>query len=259
MALVATCASWKAGGHPHEALSWLDQVALLRGSELVSRLDVVLALEVDRRGRRESDSPLVQTVREHGGRVVEFMIDLDPDGGEDERLVTGHDRLARIATGRNLATEAARDTDAEWVLHLDTDVSIPPGALEALLTLGHPAVGFHMPIYDDATRAHEAPRIDGYPGRDVREHWTTAGAILVHRDVHRFVRWGLDAPDGLSDDPHWYRTAKMVQRSPEWIERFGARWPAAVKHPGVLVDHGVSGVHRAPLVHVDHRGWTWAR
>lgn len=140
------------------------------------------------------------------------------------------DRLIGITTGRNLVREyALRETDCTHVYFADADISYPPDVLDRLLELDHPVVAGHVPSY-----CLDGPKVDA-PG-DVREHWNTAGSLLVRRDVVAEVAWRWNPDRGMTDDPCF---AEDVERA-----GFGKTW---VRHD-VICDH-----HPEVLVAVEQR------
>ena len=70
---------------------------------------------------------------------------------------------------------------------------------------------------------------------DVRSHWTTAGGLLMTREVIKRLRWRHDNEDRLSEDPAFQIDAVKAG--------FGQTW----------VRHDVIWQH-APLVILEYRG-----
>jgi glycosyltransferase involved in cell wall biosynthesis len=132
-------------------------------------------------------------VRALGGEVWRFMID---DGSA---MITNGTRMIRICEGRNLLTEYAIRTGADWVLYVDADIVIPPDTLVKLLEVGHPFCGFNVQNY-----CLSGEPVAGYDF-PVQIYQNTAGAWFLHRSVFRFFRWLWDPDDGLTDDPATYR------------------------------------------------------
>lgn len=54
-------------------------------------------------------------------------------------------------------------------------------------------------------------------GADVRIHPTTAGALLLDRDVFRAIRWRGDNDAGLSDDPAFQADAERLGFGRTWV------------------------------------------
>lgn len=167
---------------------------------------------------------MAETVRQLGGTVWNYLIN------ETANRVTNDARLAGICAGRNLAHEyAQRDRDISHILFLDTDLQPPVDAIDRLLRLDHPVVGGHVPVY-----CLDGPRVEEVDG-DVREHWNTAGFLLVARDVFRTVRWRWDLEADMTDDPAFAHDVRLLGFGPTWV------------------DHEVIGLH-PPLVPFDQRG-----
>lgn len=223
--VATTCAAWKASGEDAEAetFSWLAHADDWR-----EQLDVTFfaAVQVGQ-GREDRLDPLVTRVISLGGSVWRFSI----DDGED--AVNSDNRLIGITTGRNLAHEwANRHLDVSHILFLDTDTTPPVDAIEKLLELDHPIVGFNVPQY-----VLSGPDVPGpwEPGA-VREHWNTAGALMITREVAMALRWRWQvAGPRMTDDPAFQ--ADAVARG------FGPTWTR----------HDIQGSHRS-LVPVEVRG-----
>jgi glycosyltransferase involved in cell wall biosynthesis len=132
-------------------------------------------------------------VRALGGAVWKFMLD---DGSQ---AIDGGRRLVRICEGRNLVTEFALRSAADWILYVDADIVLPPEVIVRLLELDHRFCGFKVPSY-----CLDGPAVPGY-AFPVQRYQNTAGAWFVHRSLFRFFRWLWDPDDNLTDDPATYR------------------------------------------------------
>lgn len=197
-------------------------------------------LQVDARGLAPFQ-PLIDRLQalEHdplrGTPHITFSVDL----GVDEW--TTDTRLAGIITGRNLIVDRAIRRGHEWIYFADSDIEAPDDILPRLLELDWPVVGGHVPTYclsgppaedDWRHRIRDVgERFDG-----VRVHWTTAGSLMVRRDVFRRVPWRFDPDAGETDDPA--TQAEMA--------RLG--YPTLVRHD-VLCTH-----HPESIAGFEHRG-----
>lgn len=113
----------------------------------------------------------------------------------NETMLTTSNRLVRICTGRNLAHEFAVRAGASHILFVDSDIRPPGHIVSKLLEVDWPIVGAEVPTY-----CLSGPKLGQYPF-PVQEHWNTAGALLITRDVFRRVRWRWDPDAGMTDDP----------------------------------------------------------
>lgn len=119
--------------------------------------------------------------------------------------ITSDNRIIRICTGRNLISHYAMVNNYSHVLFIDADVSIPPDGLEAMLDVDWPIVGLNIPTYClDGDRAYR------YPNMDVREHWNSAGCLLVERQLFTRVKWRVDSDKGMTDDPCYGNDCKAL-------------------------------------------------
>lgn len=197
-------------------LAWLTCADALRDSHS-DGVTFFLAIETDARGLRPFTHVIKRVVDELGGTVWTYHIDKEP-GATTDYVITSQERFIRIATGRNLTSECAIVNDATHVLFLDTDTEPPPDALTKLLEVDRGVVFGHVPTY-----CLNGPRVAGLPG-DVRAHWSSAGFVLVQRDVLRVVRWGWDPDAGLTDDPTFARDATLVGAA------LGHDWSPVTRH-----------------------------
>ncbi len=170
------------------------------------------AIEVDSRGL-EPFAPLVRRLEDVNDRLPDkdrrqcwwtFSID---DGRTE---VTTQNRLRHIAAGRNLVSEFAYDAGSTHLLYLDADTRAEAAAVAKLLEVGLPYAGGHVPTYClDGPRvtsklvvnAAGDEEIRNFSSMDLRRHWTTAGFLMVERDVFKRVRWRYDLERGMTDDP----------------------------------------------------------
>jgi hypothetical protein len=159
----------------------------------------------------------------------------------------------RICAGRNLAHEWFNRHPGRWegILFVDTDVEPPEDAPERLLEVDRPLVGFHVPTY-----CLDGPRVEGgwdepqwwwrmgdsgvtmfrsdrpwFPeGADVREHWNTAGALLVRDEPARRLRWRYDFSLGQTDDPCFQADAVALGYGQTWVRHD----VVGQHHPGTI-------------------------
>lgn len=201
----ATTTSWKCDG---TELGWLTHAEEMIGYDC----RFFAALEQDARG----DAPFANLL-DRLGENEHWTYRYDDNATE----INASNRIARICAGRNMVTEYAVREGAEWVLFLDTDLTPDADCIPKLLEVDWPIVGGDVPSYclggPDLThhpakvwleggmvwpRAHRAsfqnPPEFGYP---VQQHWTTAGFLLVHRQLFRKLRWRCDPDAGMTDDP----------------------------------------------------------
>lgn len=152
---------------------------------------------------------LAERVRSLGGEVIDLRLRV-PWHEEDD--VGTWQRQAHVDCARNLISCWACLHELDYLLCLDADVLPHPELLRRLVELaeetGHPILGGHVPSY-----CLDGPRVEEVRGHDVRAHWNTAGALLLHRDVFRSVLWHREPWRGLTDDPAYQAVVR---------ERFGA-------------------------------------
>jgi hypothetical protein len=229
---------------PEHRTAWLDSAEelLVRaraggyGLHFTAACEVYIGGDAAAYGVHED---LLRHVNRLDGTWSYFGIDTHAD-------ITSRSRLFRICTGRNLVVETAlRDPDCTHVLFLDSDLRVPGDCLDRLLEVDRSVVGGNVPAYClDGPPVFQTLRGDLerplFPeGADVREHWNTAGFLLVRREVLDRVRWGhcwFTGASGLTDDP-WF--AERVE-----AEGFGKTW----------VRHDVTGEHLVDLVPLESRG-----
>lgn len=120
---------------------------------------------------------------------------------DQSQVIDGHNRLIRICTGRNLISEfALRDADADWLLYLDSDLTISTNSVSALKEMNHPIVGGDVPSYCLGGRVLG----EEYPTFPVQAHWNTAGFLMVAREIFQRVQWRAEVHPGsrgITDDP----------------------------------------------------------
>ena len=182
-----------AAGHKFaDAARWLAHAHAMRAAT-PHNFEFFFAAEMQPDGLEPRLDAVAAQVVSLGGTVWKFMID---DGSD---RITGHNRLIRICEGRNLITEFALRTRADWVLFIDADIVVPPDVLVKLIEVDHPFCGFKVASYC----------LSGTPvaGRSfpVEVYQNTAGAWFLHRSLFRRFRWLWDADDNLSVDPATYR------------------------------------------------------
>lgn len=142
--------------------------------------------------------------------------------------ITSGNRLQGICTGRNMAHEyVTTHGDITHLLLLDSDVMPCREAIDLLLEVDHPIVGGHVPTY-----CLDGPRVtEGVPSSaDVREHWNTAGFLLLQREAVNRIRWGWSLDDGLTDDPWTQDLAVRVGLGQTWVRHdcVGIHWPPMI-------------------------------
>jgi hypothetical protein len=188
----------------------------------------------------------------------------------DDRELTSGGRIVRICTGRNLAHEVFNRSPGRWegILFLDTDVEPPADAPERLLEVDRQLVGFNVPTYCQDGPPVRQVDIDGgawntwlddgleskvrlasgreidvtaarltqhsvrpFPaGADVREHWNTAGALLVRPEAARRLRWRYDLSIGSTDDPCFQADAEELGYGMTWVRHD----VVGQHHPGMV-------------------------
>lgn len=223
--VATTVAPYKFQTGPEETMSWLAHAEAWRerGHEFFLAMERGWAEPHDR--WPDEAYGMVSVLEGVGGEIWQFKLD-----DREPSLTTGG-RLVRICTGRNLCLERLNREPGRWegVLFLDTDVEPPEDAPERLLEVDRPLVGFDVPTYGlDGPRVTPAGLFPD--GADVREHWNTAGALLVREEPARRVRWRWDLATGQTDDPCFQRDAAAAG--------FGMTW----------VRHDVVGRHHPELI-----------
>jgi hypothetical protein len=253
--VASTIAAYKGQdrGMGDQTQSWLKHIDRWRADTDVT---VFAALQTGQ-GHDNLFAPLRRKLHLLDATTWTFAID---DGTTS---ITTESRLIGICTGRNLCHEfVLRNRDITHLLLLDSDVEPDSTALAKLLQVEHPVVGGRVPTYDAVCRG---PRLLVRRGRtnwniyyqrvsdktlaytytqppfpedaEVREHWNTAGFLLLRRDVVLDVRWGWNLDDGCTDDP-WF--ARRVEEA-----GYGKTW----------VRHDVIGLHQPDsIIRVEHRG-----
>jgi hypothetical protein len=188
----STCAPWKCNGK--EEIAWLETADQMRDSADVK---FFAALETDRRGLSPY-SKLLGHLKYNLGDHWTFSLN------DNENEVTSHNRFIRITTGRNLITEYAMRTNATHILFLDTDMRVEGDCLPKLLEVDHPVVGGNVPAY-----CLGGPIVGNYPF-EVQHYMTTAGFLLVSREVFSMVRWRHNGDAGMTDDPCYQYDASLM-------------------------------------------------
>jgi len=183
-------------------------------------------LETDGRGIGIYNT-FLDKLRDVDGYFWRFTLDTN------EAEYDTHTRIKRICTGRNLITERAMDSLAEWILFLDTDMEPDPVTFSKLLEMEWPIVCGDVPTYC----SRGAPVTEKPPWPDLpldrwvktgvtREcfgepkaydfpvefatHYCTAGYALVHRSVFKHLRWRWAMEDQMSDDPCYWQDAERL-------------------------------------------------
>lgn len=220
----ATVAAYKCDGK--EELIWLK-----RAEELAAEAETVAAelswfLAAETTGPHgESVGAIAEAVRGLGGEVWTFEVN------RRESLITTDTRAIGVDVGRNLINRYATAAGADRLLMMDTDIDFPPETIPALLEIGeHPTVGLHVPQYCLDGPAVEHPTID-----DLREHWTTAGCLMMTARVAERVMWRRDQTHGWSDDPAFQHDVQEIFGTMTWVR------------------HDVAAHHVPPLVAIEER------
>ncbi len=225
--IATTVAPWKANGNGE--LAWLERAEERWVKAREAGIDVshFIAYEVDDRGmapyseleaRLGEDLPMIHTV------THQFMMNT----GETE--YSGRSRLGRICAGRTMAHDYAQQQAYTHILFLDSDVEVEDDCVPKLLEVDHGIVGGHVPVY-----GLDGPQVEEHRNIDLREHWNTAGFLLVRRDVFRALRWRWDLETGCTDDPCFQQDAVKGGWGQTWVR------------------HDVIGVHVEPMVPVEDR------
>jgi hypothetical protein len=189
---------------------WLDnarQVIERTKDEIDVEVSFVATLQHDARGQVPFEL-LLRRLEPLDASVYWFSVDT----GEDE--ITSGNRYFSICMGRNLIIDHALRGGHDYIYFADCDISVPDNVLVKLMDLCWPVTAAHVPTYClgiNATMARDVTEAVGHRwkqirasanlGGDVRVHWTTAGSLLVHRDVFRRVPWRWDPDAGDTDDP----------------------------------------------------------
>lgn len=239
--VASTCAPYKLEKR-EEAFSWLAHAEAWKdaGHEFFLAAEIHAHMTAGRMDTVTDEwgvyDELRNKLRSVAAEVWYFAIDTG------ERMLTTSGRLARICTGRNLAMEylCNRGGGHEAVLFIDTDVEPPVDAIDRLLEVDRQLVAFHVPTY-----CHDGPRVlvedgpdhldhyvwvDGdynngmvldnspFPtNADIREHWTTAGSLMVKRPAARRLRWRWDLEAGATDDPCFQADAVAAGFGQTWV------------------------------------------
>lgn len=261
--IATTIAPWKAterGG-----LAWLhkaeERVQIAR--EAGFEIEHFIAIEVDGRGYipYEDFFNRLDDIGEATGCPLEFwkfMLDQGQEFWDSEN------RLPRICFGRDLAHEYIQRRDHDAILFIDTDVKVPPDCIPKLWDVGRPLTAGHVPNYGlegpvvqwrpESCRRTDCDWIqtcvDGPPCDDehhysgehhhvypyrVEEFATTAGFLMISRDVARALRWRVDKDAGMTDDPCFQADAVKMGFGMTYVRR------------------DVVGVHVEPLIAVEAR------
>lgn len=225
IAVASTLASYKMYP-PLAGLFWLDNAERLvdAAGDGAHEVRFFAALEVDARGQ-EPFAPLLSRLSELAGEVWWLSLDTGAD-----RLSTG-ERLAHICMGRNAISEWAMRAGVDWVMHVDSDTRLPDDVLPRLLELDWPICGAEIPTY-----CLRGEAVTHHPTKDTPYPWPvehylvqTAGALLVHRELFRRLRWRTDVERGLTDDPCYCSDARDLG-FPVLVRRdvVGEHWPRSI-------------------------------
>lgn len=227
--VASTVAAWKCNGRGE--LAWLETMETMAfdAQRIGEELRIFVAVELDARGLSPFDRLIERLqILQQAASIPFDLWTFSLDDVTDQ--ITTTNRLIRICTGRNLAHEFAMRMGATHILFLDTDTLVPGDCVSKLLEVNHPVVGGEVPNY-----CLHGPIVPGFDF-PVEEHWTTAGFLLVSRDVFKVLRWRWNPDDGIiTDDPCF--------QSDQQVWGFGQTW----------VRKDVIGEHIEPLVAVENR------
>lgn len=225
--IASTVAPWKCDGA--QEVAWLRTAEFIADEAADAGHEVEWFCAVERDGR--GDAPfgtLMARIANLGGTVWRFSV----DDNSDE--IDAQNRLIRICTGRNLAIEfAQRSRDFSHILFLDSDIYPPPEIVPALLALRRPLAGLKVDAYSLDGKPVEATCLleAGLEGADVREHWNTAGCLMVERLAFSKLRWRTEIDAGLTDDPCFQGDAVRYGFGQTWVRHD----IVAQHHPGSMV------------------------
>ena len=130
------------------------------------------------------------------------------------RISVVNSKASIVAIGRNLAVKAGRETRAEWLLFLDSDMIFPAETIERLISHGRDVVGATYPR-KILPLAFIGNRLDGVPfslaDKGVIEATRMpAGCLLIKRDIfdrmqEPFFRCGYDEKSGeILGEDFWF-------------------------------------------------------
>jgi hypothetical protein len=130
------------------------------------------------------------------------------------RISVVNSKASIVAIGRNLAVKAGRETRAEWLLFLDSDMIFPAETIERLISHGRDVVGATYPR-KILPLAFIGNRLDGVPfslaDKGVIEATRLpAGCLLIKRDIfdrmqEPFFRCGYDEKSGeILGEDFWF-------------------------------------------------------
>lgn len=174
--------------------SWLSNAQILQQT---AEVQFFASLETDARGIKPFKN-LIDRLQAVGGTYTTFSYD------DNSEVINYKNRLVRIITGRNIINYHAMDNGYSHIFFLDADIAVPNYAITELLEMDWPIVGLNVGAYQLT-----GPNVEGYPEHwDVREHWNTAGCLLVQRKIFTRVYWRVNFDIGLSDDPCYASDAK---------------------------------------------------
>lgn len=204
---------------PESYEAWLYNAEAMR--EDWPMVEFFAALETDSRGRCVFD-PIMHRLAELHGHWWFFHLD---DGAEE---ITTANRLRRITTGQNLATDYSLSAGCTHMLFMAADCAPPGDAISKLLELDHPLVGGHVSTY-----CLDGPVVPKYipTHRDqIREHMATAAFVMIRRDLLRFIRWRWDSEVGMSDDPCLHHDAQTFHDIPTYVHHgvVGKHFPESI-------------------------------
>jgi hypothetical protein len=227
---------WKCDRGEH--LKWIENSHAV--IEQFPNAKFFAALELDSRGL-EPFTPVLNALQQVDGEHWTYTIN------DHETVVNSKNRWIRIETGRNLIREFAQRkrvmSGHHWgeetpqytifnydaVLYVDSDMMLTPLLIEKLFEVDRPLVGVYVPQYN-----LHGPVVCSGPL--IKEHWTTAGMLLVNAPAYYDLPWYHNAYLNLSDDPTFQHLAERLPYGQTWVR------------------HDIEAHHLGQLVAVEDRG-----
>lgn len=213
--------------------SWLNNAEAIKESVPGTEVKYYCAVELDGRGMGPyHDAGWVEMAELVGVHFETFTYD------SGRTSVHTENRLKHICLGRNMiAHHASCDMGVTHIMGLDGDVSPPPDILPNLLAVDYPIVAANIPTY-----GFTGPRMAKNPRnaeQDYPPEWNvmqvplaSAGAWLIQRRVFNYLRWRVDYPLGMTDDPSYlYDATNLLRINPPILLRndtIAKHWPESI-------------------------------
>jgi len=132
--------------------------------------------------------------------------------------IAGIDRRVAVATARNTIVRAALRIDADWILWMDDDQTVPEDACERLLARKKDIVcglsfirsqPYHAMLIDNSDGVRW---VDDYPEGLIEADACPFGCALTHTKVFKKMMqpWFWDQPGRYSEDVYFARKAKAA-------------------------------------------------